>query len=508
MRTKKALKNVFYSLLLQLVTAISGIVIPRFFITLYGSSVNGLVSSINQFITCMGIVEAGIGAAGTVALYLPLAENNEGEVSRIVSAAKRFYLKSGAIFAALVVLLIVAYPFVVSNEITDPVFIRTMIFVLSLSGIVDYFFLGKYRVLLMADQRGYVISIAQILGVVVTTIASIVLMELKWSALAVKGSAALVYVLRSVAVGYYVKKNYPHISFNSTPDYAAFSQRWAALLHQIVGMIVTSTDLVVLTLLLPVNALTTVSVYSVYNLVASALQGLMSAVSNALGSGFGEVIARGEKNVLRNSFSGYEYTFFLVIFIAYTCMASLMYPFIEQYSKSFTDGVSYLSWGLVVLFTMTGLLQALRLPGLTIICAAGHYRQTRSRAILEAVINIVVSVALIRKLGIYGVLIGTCASYLYRTTDVVFYNASRFMRGSLKKTLFRILRGIILAGVLTAAAARTVPTEVHGWGGWLCWALLDGVIVTAVFVLVNVLLEPREFRIMIDRILSVVRKND
>ena len=59
MRTKLAMKNMVFSLLLELATAISGIIVPRFFTALYGSAVNGLVTSINQFITYMTLVEAG-----------------------------------------------------------------------------------------------------------------------------------------------------------------------------------------------------------------------------------------------------------------------------------------------------------------------------------------------------------------------------------------------------------------------------------------------------------------
>ena len=73
MRTKQALKNAVFSVFLQLTLAVSGILVPRFFIALYGSAVNGLVSSISQFITYMSLVEAGVGAAATVSLYGPLA---------------------------------------------------------------------------------------------------------------------------------------------------------------------------------------------------------------------------------------------------------------------------------------------------------------------------------------------------------------------------------------------------------------------------------------------------
>lgn len=499
MRTKLALKNASMSLLLQLVLAISGILLPRFFIALYGSAVNGLVSSIGQFISYMSLVEAGIGAAGTVALYRCIAQEDTEAISGVVSAARNFYLRSGMIFAALVALLVLVYPAIVQNEIQDVSFIRVMILVLSVNGIVDYFYLGKYRVLLMADQRGYVISLIQIAGTVVMTVVSIVLMNWGFSALAVKGTAALIYLLRSGAVGLYVHRRYPQINFHARPDYSAFSQRWAALLHQIVGMIVTNTDIVLLTLLLPSGALVEVSVYAVYNLVAYALTSLLNSISNGLGSGFGQVIAAGERDTLRRSFSSYEYVFFQMIFIVYSSMAVLLSPFIRLYSAQFTDGVVYLRAPLVALFTVAGLLQALRLPGLTIICAAGHYRQTQWRAVAEALINLGVSVALIRPLGIYGVLLGTCVSYLYRTTDVILYNAKRFLPGSLALSARRLIRNGILAGAMTALGLYLISQSMDSWFAWLGWAVCYGCAVLAVIVSVNVILEPRQGRAMLER---------
>ena len=144
MRTRQAFMNAVFSLMLQVVLAISGLLVPRFFIAVYGSAVNGLVSSITQFITYLSLVEAGVGAAGTVALYKPLAEKDSLRVSGILSATRVFYLRSGLIFAGLVGLLVIFYPFAVKSEINDGGFVRLMILLLSLSGIIDYFFLGKY----------------------------------------------------------------------------------------------------------------------------------------------------------------------------------------------------------------------------------------------------------------------------------------------------------------------------------------------------------------------------
>ncbi len=506
MRTKQAFKNASMSLVLQVVLALSGIIIPRFFIALYGSAVNGLVSSISQFISYMALVEAGIGAAGTVALYKPLADKDTDKINGIISAARSFYMRSGAIFSGLLIALIIFYPFAVKNEIQNISFIRTMIFVLSVNGIVDYFYLGKFRVLLMADQRGYIISLAQIIGTVLMTIVCIILMELNCSALLVKGTNAAIYILRSLIVGWYVKHNYPHANFKAKPLFSAFEQRWAALVHQIVGMIVNNTAIVLMTLFISKNALAEISVFSVYNLVAYALYGVMNSISTGLNSGFGEVIFKNEIDTLKNSFKSYEYAFFLIIFIAYVCMAALLYPFIGLYSASFTDGVNYLRWSLVALFTLSGILQCLRLPGLTLICAAGHYKQTQTRAIAEAVINIVVSLALIKPLGVVGVLIGMCASYLYRTTDIIFYSAKHFVKGTLRASLLRILRNVIASAVLIALGIWFIPSTANSWFVLIGSAVIYGLVSLAVLISVNFVCEPYEFKALIGRAKDILRR--
>ena len=500
MRTKQALKNTITSILLQVVAVIPGIIIPRMFTELYGSAVNGLANSIGQFITYIGLVEAGIGAAGTVALYRPLADGDVPGINGVISAARSFYLRSGMIFVAFIGALILFYPYAVQSEITDLGFIRLMIVVLSLNGVVDYFFLGKYRVLLLADQRGYIISLAQIVGTLVMMVASILLMQWGASAVAVKFVTAAVYILRGVAVALYVKKKYPHLSFRAKPNMGALNQRWDALLHQVVGMIVNNTDIVLLTLLLSQGALVEVSVYGVYNMVTYSLSNVMNAFTNGLGAGFGQVISKGEDEVLRKSYSSYEYIFFLVVFVVFTCMGVLVHPFVGLYSARFADSEVYVRWSLVALFTLAGLVQSLRLPGITVICAAGHYTQTRTRAIIEAVINLGVSLALIRPLGIVGVLLGTCLSYLYRTTDVILYTAKNFVSGTLKKTAARLIRNGVVSALLVAGGLWLVPQSPDSWMVWILSSLAYAAVAGLVLLGVNVVFEKTEFTDFMNRL--------
>ena len=95
------------------------------------------------------------------------------------------------------------------------------------------------------------------------------------------------------------KKRYPELDFHVEPSTSALTQRGAALLHQVVGIIVNNTDVVLLTILLGKGSLLEVSVYGVYNLIVYAVNMLLTSFSNGLTAGFGEVISKGESETLR-----------------------------------------------------------------------------------------------------------------------------------------------------------------------------------------------------------------
>ena len=89
-RSKKFMLNSVTTALLQVVTMIAGFITPRFMLTAYGSEINGLISSILQFISYFNLVEAGLSSAAVYSLYKPIAEKDYNKINRIVVAAKHF----------------------------------------------------------------------------------------------------------------------------------------------------------------------------------------------------------------------------------------------------------------------------------------------------------------------------------------------------------------------------------------------------------------------------------
>ena len=111
-REQKAMLSSAVSLLNQIATIVCGFILPRFFLKHYGSTVNGLISSIAQFLSFISFAELGVGAVVRSAFYKPLAEKNEEEISRICLSSNKFFNRVAYILLAYVIILTIVYPFI------------------------------------------------------------------------------------------------------------------------------------------------------------------------------------------------------------------------------------------------------------------------------------------------------------------------------------------------------------------------------------------------------------
>ena len=107
--------NSFASLTYQIVVLICGFILPRLIIGYYGSAVNGLISSITQFLGIIALCELGMGAIVPASLYKPLVKKDNDSISKVVASSERFYRKIAIIMLAYVVGLAVFYPMIIED---------------------------------------------------------------------------------------------------------------------------------------------------------------------------------------------------------------------------------------------------------------------------------------------------------------------------------------------------------------------------------------------------------
>lgn len=497
-RGKKAIINTFATLLLELVTVVCGFILPRLILHAYGSTYNGITSSITQFLGCAVLLRAGIGGATRAALYKPLATHDRNSINAIMSATNKFMRKIALILGAIIIIFACIYPFLVINEF-DWSFTFSLFLIIGISTFAESFFGITNLILLQADQKVYISNIFQIIIYILNVIIAAILIKLGFSIHLVKLGSSLVFALYPIALKMYVKRMYD-IDFNVEPDNKAIGQRWDAFWHQVANFVMTNTDTFVLTIF---ASMSEVSVYSVYNLVLNGLRKLVSNLINGLEAAFGNMIAVGDQNILESNFLIIEYLVYSVSTIIYTCTALLILQFVSAYTNGITDA-NYLRPAFAYIIILAHFFNCIRQPYQIIVQAAGHYKQTKIGAMIEPVLNIIVSVSSVVKFGLVGVAVGTLVSTIFRTVQYATYVSSNIIPG----TMSSMIKKMAISALEIAAAIfiyRSLPLRFAN--NYLCWlmnAIVAFGIITVIVLVTSIIMYREELSRLIKKIGRII----
>lgn len=503
-RTKKFFYNSLSTAIYQLVVMLVGFVTPRVLLQFYGSETNGLVSSINQFITYFNLVEAGIAGAAVYSLYKPLAESNYKKINGIVSAAKKFYIQSGWIFTALVVALAIIYPLFIKMDTLSAPMIGILVLVLGAKGFLEFFTLAKYRVILTADQKTYMVSISSTVYVVLQMIIIVVLAYFRMNIVIIYTVSILALFTRTIILMIYVKKKYKYINYNEKPDKKALNKRWDALFLQILQSVQTGAPVILATVF---TSLKNVSVFSVFNMVFVGINGVLSIFVNGLSASFGDLIVSEKKERFQKAYSDFEYTYYLIISIVYSASFVLIMPFINIYTNNISDA-NYNQPLIGFLFVLNGLLYNLKTPQGTLVISAGMYKETRYRNLAQALIIIIGGCILAPSFGIVGILIASCLSNLYRLIDLSIFIPRRVTEMPIRNTYKRFLMVFIIV-IASVAPFIFVHIQATNYLSWITNAILVTLYAGIITIIIGNLFDRKVFKSIIDRIkYMVVKKNN
>ena len=500
-RTKKFFFNTVTTATLQVVTMVCGFILPKVMLSIYGSEINGLVSSITQFVSSLTIVEAGLSGAIVYSLYKPLAINDYMGINRIASAAKKFYYRTGYLFLGLVLGGALVYPLFIKTNLLSNFEIGILFLALGANGFLEFFTLAKYRALLTADQKTYVISLASIVQVVLNCAIIMILSYLRVSIVIVRAVAIISILLRTIILWLYCKKTYKFLDFSVEPDNSALNKRWDALYFQIIGIVHTSSPIMIATFFL---SLADVSIYSIYYVVINGINAVMSIFTSGLSAGFGDLLARGEKENFKKAFQQFEYMYYILMTIVYATMVVTYIPFIHVYT--YGADMNYIYPVFAVLITINGYFYNLKTPYGMLTIAAGKFKESRVQITIQAILQVVLGIGLSQIWGLNGIIIGSLISNLYRDIDFIFFAPKHLIDFGFKDSLMMWLRSILLV-LITSLVAKSIPVGfITGYFSWALYALSVFIVVMVIVVFVNFLINPQQIHACLDRIFGLFGK--
>lgn len=483
-RQQKLNLNISSSLIHQLTVLVCGIILPKIFIGHFGSEINGLIASIAQFISIISFMELGVGAVVQASLYRPLAQKDYNQISAIVVTSNRFFRRLGKILVVYISVLVFVYPLLINKSFSF-LFTSSLLLIIAFSSFVQYYFSITNQLLLNADQLSFVVLITNTITTILNTLAVIALIRLNYSVHVVKAISALLFLIKPIVFNLVVKHRYSidrRVEITDDP----IPQKWNGVAQHIASVVLTGTDVVVLTVFSTLNF---VSVYSVYSLITTGMTQLVVSTTSGILPYFGNMLANNEAERLKRVFEHYQWFRHTLVVVLFTLTGLLIIPFVSIYTAGITD-FDYIYPVFGVILTVAQALYCLRMPYNQVVLAAGHFKQTQSSAIIEASLNVIISIVLVRRFGLVGVAIGTAIAMGYRTVYLAVYVSKNILYIDLKRFVLHL--GVdLLSVVLMVLFTRSIIVNVFSYIEWIIMAIKASGVCLIIALAVNSVFFPK-----------------
>lgn len=483
--------NVISNLLLQFVTIISGFIIPKLILSYFGSEVNGLTSSLNQFLNYIALLEGGVTSVIMANLYKPLNDNDYDKVSSVVATTRKFYKRIGLIFILYTLVLALVYPLLFNSDFSY-LYIFSLTLILSINLFIQYNFSLTLKTLLNADKKCYIVSFTQIAIIIFNIVLAFVSLKLFPNIHFFKLISGLAFCLQPLIYGYYVNKKYP-IDKKAKNDKKLLKSRWDGFAINIAAFMHYNTDIAILTLFTNFKV---VSVYSVYSLVSNGLRQLVFSISSGISPSIGHLYAKGDKEGLNLRFDLYEYIMFFIVFFLFAVAGLLITPFVMLYTKNISDANYYQPiFGILILLAEA--IYLIKEPHLNLAYSANKFKDLKKHAYIEAVLNILISTLLVYKFKLLGVAIGTVIAMLYRTLFQVFY----LKKNILNRKTFKFFKKVVIFGLATTVGVLIcklliAPIKIT-ITSWLSHAVIYSIIIFILYFIVSFIFYKKELKALI-----------
>ena len=478
--------NVVSGFIHEFIVIIFGLVVPRIVLSYFGSTYNGLLNSIVQFMSFSVVLRSGLGVVTTAALYKPLAEGDTKTISGIMVATDKFMQKVGWLLAGIIVAFALLYPLLVLDEF-DYLFSASLILIIGAASWVENMFSIKYKILLQADQKTYVQTIVILIAYVLSNVFMIVLMVAGCGIHLVRFGGLLGFTTTPFMLKLYVDRHYT-IDWKQPANNVAIKSRWDAFAQQLATVANNNIPTVLMTFLFPLKE---ISVYTVYHMVVKNINQLISNSVIGIRSTFGNMYAKGEMAHLKKRFQDVEWMIYAVGAVMYTVTAILLTPFVLIYTSGVTD-VDYNRFWFGILMTASCYVYMTRLPYQMVAEAVGYFKETRNSAILEMILNVIVSLICAPFIGIHGILVGTLVGGAVRTGNLMWV----CNRKALKLSLWLVAKNYAVyfgaSSVLVFFLSRWVGGYCGNFGQWIITAIPVTAVVAIAILLISLVFNRKQ----------------
>ena len=408
-RTRNALKTSAAGVATNIIKILFGFGYRTIFVYMFSEVYLGLNGLFTNVLQILSLADLGIATAIVYRFYEPISRDDVHYVGMLMNFFGRVYRVIAISILAIGLMFLPFLPHLVNSSDQIPADINIyVIYVLFLINTVSSYVFSYKMTILSADQKTYVTSIIDLIQVVIRYAVQIVALYLTkdytLTLIIGIGSTLLLNFLCSLWTEHQYKEVFAvKEMLPSEEQKLIFSDTKACMYHKIGGTVLSSTDNIILTKMV---SLAMTGIYSNYSMLLNYTQQLISQMLGNFTASVGNAI---------QTMSGEDYyKLFKKISFAGLWVASIVsigiYAVIDDFIFVWL-GEKYLLDPVTTAIIVIQLYVTLsRITTSAFTNAAGLFVKDRIRPIIEATINLVVSIILTYYIGIAGVFLGTIIS--------------------------------------------------------------------------------------------------
>lgn len=504
-RSKKAFKNLFFSMFTQIITLILTFVNRSVFVKILGIEYLGISGLFTNILNVLSFMELGIGNAIIFSMYAPMAKNDTKKLSALINFYKKSYSIIGILICVLGLMLIPFLKFIVKDvpNVNENIIVIYIFYLFNI--VISYFYIYKSAII-NADQKNYIISIQNQIFKIVQCVCQIVFLVITHKFLIYLSIQVICTFLTNYTISKKADKMYPYLAENKNEAIdqeekkSIFENVKSLFVYKIGDAILNSTDNILISALINITSVGLVSNYlmiinNVRYIICQGLSAITSTVGNLNST---DDIDRQES--VFNQLLLIVIWIFGFLSVGYMlCINDLIVLWIgEGYTVN-----NFVTLAIIIQFY----LMALEFTPYTYRITMGLFVQGKYASLVGAVLNIVLSIVFSKIWGLAGIFFATSVARLMTLgwVDPYLIYKKRFNKSVLvyfkKWTLYNILVFInyfIVKYILSFI-------NLSGISGFC----IKIIVITIVFNLVQLLFlfKTRDFRDLMVRLKNIFRKN-
>lgn len=416
-RTKNTFLNVLGGIIVKTSGFFTTFITRTVFLYVLGIEYAGVSSVFTNVLTVLSFAELGVGTAITYALYKPIAENDNKQISKLMNAYRKIYSTIGIVIFLVGLCLL---PFI-NNIIKDAPSIKEnlrLIYLFYLSNTSVSYFLIYKSTFLTAVQKDHLVSKYSVFVSIAKMIVECVALLVFKSFIVYLALSIVFSFTQNLIVAKVAEREYPILKQKSkekleeSEKKGLFKDTKALAMYKVSGTVLNGTDSILISSLFGTG---NAGILGNYNLITGQIYSFVMILFSATSASVGNLAATSDK---KHQYKIFEQMLFISFWLYCFCVTSL-WTLLNPFMYVWQNGQHMFSGYIVALLVIEFYIRGMLSPVTQFRTSNGLFVQGKYRPVIMAIINIVTSIVLAKWIGIAGIFLGTIIS---RATTQLWYD--------------------------------------------------------------------------------------